>query len=140
MRTISFYFSLTEGMSLVTGFVPMLPGTFYFGDWESGVSVIANECAMPDGSVPENNGIVLAARIEMYCSGEPGDILIMDHPEWPRQVYDCQEPIPQEDSYRVLAHGAIGKPHEPGDPGADFCGDPSPVEGASWGTIKGMFR
>jgi hypothetical protein len=141
MWTISLCFSLTEGMSLATGLQCLLPGIpFALGDWETGTTLSGSECAMSDGSVPENNGIVLVARIDIYYSGEPGDILIMDHPNWPRLVTDCHEPMPGEDHYRILAHGALGKPHEPGDPGADFCGDPSPVEGASWGTIKGMFR
>jgi hypothetical protein len=62
-------------------------------------------------------------------------VLILDDPSFPRWVVDCTVPNGEVDYYCVEAHGTIGGGLcEPGDCGA------SPVEDATWGGIKAMYR
>jgi hypothetical protein len=70
----------------------------------------------------------------LYVGGD-GDIIIADHPLYPREVYDCQSP-PGVDYYCVWRHGGVWKAPEPGDPDCE----PTAVENESWGTLKALYR
>ena len=59
---------------------------------------------------------------------------ILDDPDFPRWVVDCTTPNGEVDFYCVLENGTIGAADcPPGD-----CG--SPVEDATWGGIKALYR
>jgi hypothetical protein len=64
----------------------------------------------------------------------PGDILILDHPDFPRWVVDCND---QVDSYCVFINGGVCK--DPVD-GEEGCDGVVPVEASSWGGIKALYR
>jgi hypothetical protein len=139
IAVLSFAIEIDPGTSLSTSYESLLPGGLVLGDWETGVSLSATECVMPDGSVPGNNGIVPVAKVTMIYSGTPGDIIIGNHPHWPRSAVDCT--LTEEGTYRLLSNGGIGQlPSMPGDPGADVCGGSVAVEHHSWGAIKALFR
>ena len=61
-------------------------------------------------------------------------VVILDDPDFPRWVVDCTLPNGEVDFYCVLSNGTIGAADcPPGD-----CG--SPVEDATWGGIKALYR
>jgi hypothetical protein len=106
-------------------FVSFDPIIIFEGDWETGVVLEAPECVGP-GPVP-------VAVLQCLYLGTPGDILIRDHPAYPRHVWDCHEP-PGMIEYCVLWHGGVGK-----DPLIGDC-EGSPVSDVSWGAIKEFYR
>jgi hypothetical protein len=62
--------------------------------------------------------------------------MILDHPDWPRWVMDC--PVPGEvDYYCVWMHGGVGKDALEGD---EECFPVVPVEDATWGSVKALYR
>ena len=140
MTVICLTLDITPGTSLSTSFANLLPGGISIGEWETGISLAGGECASPDGSVPENNGVVLVGKISIVYSGIPGDIVVADHPIFPRWLVGCISG--DENRFRVLSNGGIGQPPSvPGDPGAEDCFESSStIENSSWGAIKAMFR
>ena len=140
MTVICFAVDITPGTSLATSFTNLLPGGISIGEWETGISLAGADCAPPDGSVPENNGVVLVGKISMVYSGTPGDIVIADHPIFPRWLVGCVSG--DENRFRVLSNGGIGQPPSvPGDAGAEDCFESSStIENCSWGAIKAMYR
>lgn len=106
-----------------TGFDPIV---ITGGDWETGVTLVAPGCVGP-GPVP-------VAVLQCLCiSSVPSDILLRDHPDYPRHVWDCEEP-PGVIEYCVLWHGGINK-----DPLIGDC-EGSPVQDVSWSAIKELYR
>lgn len=140
MTVICLTIDITPGMSLATSFTNLLPGGIHIGEWETGISLAGVECASPDGSAPETNGVVLVGKISMLYSGVPGDVVVADHPLFPRWLVGCLQG--DENRFRVFSHGGVGQPPSvPGDFGADECyASSSAVEHSSWGAIKAMFR
>jgi hypothetical protein len=140
MRGMCFTIEITPGTSLSTSYTSLLPSSIWIGDWDTGITLASGECVPPDGSVPESNGIVIVGQISMFYSGVPGDIVIADHPWFPRFLGGCPEG--DENSWRLLSNGGIGQaPSVPGDDGADECfGTSTAVEHTSWGAIKAMYR
>jgi hypothetical protein len=62
-------------------------------------------------------------------------VVILDDPDFPRWVVDCTLPNGEVDFYCVESNGTIGAAVcPPGDCGA------SPVEDATWGGIKALYR
>jgi hypothetical protein len=132
---ICFRVSVTEDMSAVTSFTNLLPGDLAIGSWDTGITIASTECMTDD--------LVYIGRLDMFYTGTPGDVMILDHPQWPRWVIDCTYP-PVDDPlmtnfYCVWMHGGVGKDPEDGDPGCDPPGW-SPVEDATWGEIKALFK
>ena len=140
MRGICFTIDITPGTSLSTSYTSLLPSSIWIGEWDTGITIASGVCVAPDGSVPESNGVVVVGKISMFYSGVPGDIVIADHPNFPRFLGGCPEG--DENSWRVLSNGGVGQPPSvPGDPGAEECfGSSSAVQHSSWGAIKAMFR
>ena len=97
------------------------------GDWRQGVTVAFGECIDVLQPVP-------IARFSFFYTGGAHDVLILDHPDYPRWLLDCSDP-PQIMSYCVLTHGSVGKMN----PVWGDC-EVNPVEERSWGSIKSMYR
>ncbi len=60
-------------------------------------------------------------------------VVILDDPDFPRWVVDCTTPNGEVDFYGVLSNGTIGAADCP-------PGDVVPVEDATWGGIKALYR
>jgi hypothetical protein len=126
---IAFGLSLTPGVATSPVFENLLPGGLSVGEWDTGILLSTDQCVtdMP----------VAVARLTFIYMGSPGDVLIHDHPEFPRWVIDCSEP-PEVDHYCVYSHGGVGKEPEPGDCPETFA---EPLDQpVSWGMLKGLFR
>ena len=123
--TVSFALSVTPGMSSPPAFTSLLPGGLAIGAWDTGITLASTDCMTVEP--------VQIGRLDLFYLGTPGDVMIVDHPDYPRWVVDCQEPG-VVDYYCVLSHGGVGKDALAGDCGA------SPVEDGSWSSIKALYR
>lgn len=70
----------------------------------------------------------------MFYLGGACHLEILDHGDYPRWVVDCSDPG-EVDQYCVYMNGGIGGAIAP-----DGDCEPTPVQGASWGAIKALYR
>ncbi len=106
-------------------FTSLLPGGIAVGDVFTGITLTTTECV--------SGWSLCVAYLSLYYLGGQCCLEILDHPEYPRWVVDCQEPGEVE-YYCVWANGSIG--------GA-LCPDGDcalSVREKSWGQIKAMYR
>ncbi len=123
--TVSFKVNVTPGTSSPPSFESLLPGGLSIGNWEEGITLSSTEC-MELWDQP-----VSIAVAHLFYLGTPGDIIIGDHPDYPRWVVDCDDTV---HIYCVLLNGGVGKDALFGD-----C-EGQPVEAASWSAIKSLYR
>ena len=121
------------GVCGTQAFVNLLPGGLAIGDpFAGGVTVASTECMMMDP-------VIVGYGSYFYMGNGPTDacVKIVDHPDYPRWVVDCQEPG-VEDFYCLKGHGTIagGVCTD----GLETCLCDSPVEDATWGGIKALYR
>jgi len=126
---ISFTGYVTPGMSSNTWFTNLLPGDISIGPWDVGISIASTEC--------HTERFLYVAKLGLIYTGTPGDVMILDHPDWPRWVVDCHEPYGEVDFYCVWMHGGVGKDALEGD---EECFPVVPVEDATWGSVKALYR
>ena len=111
-----------------------LLGGLDMGDVEQdGWSLVAGaECVYP---APETNYVV-AGYVSYLFLGGPGTITVLPHPVSGREVLDCND-IP--DYFCVYSNFGVLEPAPEPEADCFFC-EPSPVEDASWGAIKSLYR
>lgn len=81
--------------------------------------------------------MVYIGRLDLfYLGGPPCEIRILDHPDYPRWVVDCNQNVYY---YGVASHGGVGMEPEFVGEGEFEC-QVTPVEDFSWGGIKALFR
>jgi len=134
MTTVSFGLNNVladyPGVMGTQAFVNLMPGNLAIGDAFDGVGVTiaSTECMMMDP-------VIVGYGTYFYLAGDCV-ISILDHADYPRWVVDCQDPG-QVDYYCLQGSGAVGAAVAP--PGEECpCG--SPVEDATWGGIKALYR
>jgi len=118
---------ITPGVSIATGFTSLLPG-ITAGSWDTGVVITSYEC--------HTERFLCVAKLSLVYNGTPGDIVVLDHPEYPRWVIDCSDPG-ELDFYCVWMHGGVCKDALEGD---EECFPVVPVEDATWGSVKALYR
>jgi hypothetical protein len=121
----SIYFRLatTPGTADQPIFTSLLPGAVVEGDWFDGVSITV-DCVTAVPPLP-------IGKLSFLYNGIPGDVTIEPHPEYPALLISCFD---EWLVFCVRIHGGVGKEAPQGD-----CYG-SPVENASWGAIKGLYR
>ena len=94
------------------------------GDPYTGMSLASTTCRPGD--------IVVVGYLFLFPIAV-GDccVLILDDPDFPHWVVDCDSPNGGVDYYTVIGHGTIGDA---------YCPHIVPVEDSSWGSIKSMYR
>jgi hypothetical protein len=107
-------------------FVNLLPGDLAIGNVFTGITVASTGCEAPP--------TVCVGYVSLFYLGIPCCIELLDHPEYPRWVTDCNDPA-LVDYYCVLSHGSIA-----GAPCADGDCEQNPVENETWGGIKSLYR
>ena len=104
------------------GFTNLLPGDLAIGNYLTGITLASTECMTdPD---------VCVAYLSLFYLGGECCIVLLDHPDYPRWVLDCNDPA-QVDFYQLMAHGSVG---------GGLCPEISPVEDTTWGSIKAMYN
>jgi hypothetical protein len=105
------------GVMATASFVNLLPGNLAIGTWSTGITIASTECLT---SSPTVIGYLSCFYLGGYCT-----ISILDHPDYPRWVVDCQDPG------NVFYYDPVGDGYvHPG----------NPVENVSWAAIKSMYR
>ena len=135
MSSISFMASVTPGTSSPAAFVNLLPGDLAIGAWDTGVTLASTDCMDTDADRAFIDPVIFA-KLDLFYLGVPGDVTILDHPEYPRWVTNCEDPAVL-DYFCIWTHGGIGKDAEPGDSG---CAANTPVESQTWGSIKALYQ
>ena len=113
------------GVTTGIGWASLLPGGLTLGPWDVGVTITSSSCVAGE--------IVVVASGNAYYMGNPGQIVIIDHPDYPRWVVDCQDAI---DYYCHMSN--VGVLMDPVPTGED-C-EVVAVEDATWGGIKALYR
>ncbi len=114
------------GVFAPPSFTNILPGGLAIGDIFTGITVSSTGCEAP----PD----VCVGYLTLFYIGGECCIEILDHPDYPRWITDCNEPV-DYDFYCVLSHGSVG-----GAPCPDGDCEINPVEDATWGGIKALYR
>jgi hypothetical protein len=118
------------GVMATKAFVNLLPGNLAIGDaFVGGVTVASTEC-MP-------GPVVVVGRVDCFYLGGACCFEILDHADYPRWVVDCQEPG-VVDYYCLKYHGVVADGTCVTETG--FPCEGSPVEDATWGGIKALYR
>lgn len=126
LTAVSFALELTPGMADSPSFTPLLPGGVAVGEWYTGITVASTECVATEFPV-------MVGRLSFVYQGIPGYVAIVDHPDYPRWVVDCEDPG-EVFPYCVAWNGGVGVPGVDGDCGVN------PVKDVTWGTIKSLYR
>ena len=108
-------------------FTNLLPGNLAIGAWNTGITLASTECITSETAI---------AKLNLFPLGPGCCIQILDHPEYPRWVVDCNDPG-LVDYYCVRAHGSI---NGAACPDGEGCHCDTPVEDATWGGIKALYR
>jgi len=120
------------GVVVTQSFTSLLPGGMTIGDaFVGGITCASIECL---------SGTVVVGRIDCYYLGGSCCMEILDHEEYPRWVVDCQEPV-ERDYYCLKYHGIVydGVTMPTCDTVTEWPCD-TPVEDATWGGIKALYR
>ncbi len=125
--TVSLATELDAGVSAPASWASLLPGGLAIGDWTTGITLSSTDCMVGD--------FVCIAEGSLFYLGAPGEVRIVDHPDYPRWVVDCNDEV---DLYCLGNNGGIlVDAVETG----EECGEPvSPVEESTWGGIKALYR
>ena len=114
------------GVFAPPSFTNVLPGDLAIGNIFTGITLSSTGCEAP----PD----VCVGYLTLFYLGGACSIEILDHPQYPRWVTDCNDPA-QVDYYCVLSHGDVGGAVVP-----DGDCEVNPVEDSSWGGIKALYR
>jgi hypothetical protein len=118
------------GVMATQSFVNLLPGNLMIGDPFDGVgaTIASTEC------MPAPFQIVGYATY--FYLGGACQIEILDHAEYPRWVVDCNDPG-MVNFYCVWKNAGVGTTAPAGDL---ECDANTPVEDATWSSIKALYR
>lgn len=135
MTSVSFMMSFTPGMVSPPSMVNLLPGDLAIGNWTDGVTLAATQCMNAKGG--DYIDPVIFARFDLFYLGVPGDILFLDHPDFPGWVLDCNSEEAQIDSFCVWTNGGVAKDAVLG---PVDCQANTLVEARTWGAIKALYN
>ena len=125
--TVSFAVAIDAGVSAPAAWTSLLPGGLAIGDYATGITLSSTECMTGE--------FVCLASGAMFYLGVPGTVSILDHPDYPRWVVDCNDEV---DFYCLANNGGVlmDAPET-----LEECGEPtSPVAESTWGGIKALYR
>jgi hypothetical protein len=91
--------TVCPGVFAPPSFVNLLPGDLAIGNVFTGITVASTGCEDPP--------TVCVGYISLFYLGGECCLELLDHPDYPRWVTDCNDPA-EVDFYCVLSHGSIG--------------------------------
>ena len=106
MGLTSVCFRLNDVMSEFSGvfsscsFVNLLPGGLSLGDPFTGIVLASSEC--------ESDAVVVVGELQLEYLGGDACIELLEHPDYPRSVFDCNAPSAEVDYYIHTANGTVG--------------------------------
>ncbi len=123
--TVSFAVAIDAGVTAPAAWTSLLPGGLAIGDYATGITLSSTECMMGE--------FVCLASGSMFYLGGPGTVNIMDHPDYPRWVVDCNDAV----DFYCYANGG-GVLMDAPMTGEDCA--PNAIEESTWGGIKALYR
>jgi hypothetical protein len=108
LGTICIRLEVDAGVSARPWFESLLPGEMRIGNWKDGITLASTPCA---GESPVAIGV-----LHLRYLGKPGAVRILDHPDFPRWVVNCEL---DTTSYCVGSHGGIGMSAPAGEDGCE---------------------
>ena len=117
-----------ESLAMVE-FSSLLPGDLAIGSPDAGITVSSTQCVQEP--------VVYLLRVTLEYLGVPGDLLVVDHPDYPRWIVDCHSPMYEVDYYCVASHGGVGKSALLGE---ENCSADVPVQRGTWASLKALYR
>ncbi len=127
--TISFAVSVDAGVSAPASWSSLLPGGLAIGDYTTGITLSSTE--------PIYDAPVVVASASLFYLGVPGQIRLVDHPDYPRWITNGAGDVFY---YCVASNGGVLMDPMPTVENCGWCDDYDPVENSSWGAIKAMYR
>ncbi len=97
LRTISFRLAVDADVSARPWFESLLPGEMRVGNWRDGITMASAPCT---GESPVAIGV-----LHLRYLGKPGVVRILDHPQFPRWIVNCESGTTR---YCVASDGGIG--------------------------------
>ncbi len=128
--TISLMASEGVGMSVLTTYASLLPGGLTIGAWDTGITLASTDAIEPAVEGP----FYFFASVTLIPTGTPGEVTILDHPVYPREVVDS---VGDTDEYCLWQNGGLFMDPTPIDVS---CFANTPVELETWGSIKALYR
>jgi len=123
--TVSFAVAIDAGVSAPAAWTSLLPGGLAIGDYATGITLSSTDCMTGE--------YVCLCSGSLFYLGVPGMVSIIDHPDYPRWVVDCNDGV---DFYCLEMNGGVLM--DPVATGEDCS--VSPVETETWGGIKALYR
>jgi hypothetical protein len=127
---VSFKVGVTAGMSSPGAYDNLMPSGLYIGGFEEGTTAVSSEALY---SATEGPFYLFAVGHYFYLDS-PGEIKILDHPDFPRWVVDGED---HTNYYCVWRNGGVGMDAAVVE---EECFGDVPVEASSWGVIKSLYR
>ncbi len=128
--TLSLAMAEGAGMSVSTSYTSLLPGGLAIGDWNTGITIASTRPITP----AEDGPFFFFASVTLVATGTAGEVTMLDHPEYPRELVDS---VGGTDQFCLWQNGALFMDPTPVDVG---CAGNVPVEQATWGGIKALYR
>ena len=131
IEEIYFRVDTSGGLPPAVGFIPLVSANIpiTWPELDGDIFLWMTDCLMDDPCP--------LVMFESIWLGGSGCILVNDHNELPRHVYDCNWEL---DYYCVYSHGTVaGGECPPGDPDCD-CPGSTPVKHSSWGMVKALYQ
>ncbi len=97
LRTLTLRLGVSEGTSSTPQFESLLPKKLVMGGWREGIMMASAPCTAEEH--------IVIGVLHLFYLGKPGSVTILDHPDFPRWVVDC------EDEARVFEIGSHGGIH-----------------------------
>ncbi len=128
LTTVSFMLAdpmvVCPGVFSPPSFTNILPGDLSIGHVFLGITLGSTECM--------TDPVVCVGYLTLFYLGGECCIELKDHPEYPRWVIDCNDPLEVDLYMRYPDSGAVGA--------YIACPPITPVEDISWGSIKALYR
>ncbi len=96
LRTLTLRLGVTNGTSSPPEFESLLPKKLVLGGWREGIMMASAPCTADEH--------VVVGVLHLFYLGKPGAVRILDHPEFPRWVVDCEN---VDHRFRIGSHGGI---------------------------------
>jgi len=121
---------LCPGVFAPPSFVNLMPGNLAIGNPfdATGVTIASTECLPAP--------FQMIGYASLFYLADSCQLEILDHQDYPRWVVDCQDPG-GVNYYCVWLNGGVGTTATAGDV---ECEANVPVEDATWGAIKALYR
>ncbi len=96
LRTLTLRLGVGDGTSSTPQFESLLPKKLVMGGWREGIMMASAPCTAEEH--------IVIGVLHLFYLGKPGSVSILDHPDFPRWVVDCED---EAHAFEIGSHGGI---------------------------------